>query len=345
MPEFAYIGRGAAGALLGVVLAAAAHAETFRLPRNGDNVVGSVNLTTLSSSDSVLDLYMLYDQGYDEMRMANPKVNPFAMIKDGTEFLIPSQYVLPDTPHEGIVINVAEMRLYFYPKAKKNEPRVVITHPISIGRENWTTPYGVTRVVAKIKDPAWVPPKSIREEHLREYDEVLPTVVKPGPDNPMGQFALKLGIPGYYIHGTDEDKEEGIGMRVTHGCIRLYPKDIASLFAQVDRGTPVRIVNQPYKAGWLDGSLYLEAHPRLEEDPAARADQYAQAVDTLTALARTQRVEINWMQVRSTVDTRNGIPVVVGRLIAGGPDSSSSRNAGRPETPPSTPAVQTGAVW
>ncbi|HTT08455.1 MAG TPA: L,D-transpeptidase family protein [Gammaproteobacteria bacterium] len=330
--------------LLGMALATTAHAETFRLPRNGDNVVGSTNLTTLSANDSVIDLYMLYDQGYDEMRMANPKVNPFAMIKDGTELLIPSQYVLPDTPHEGIVINVAEMRLYYYPKPKKNEPQVVITHPISIGRENWTTPYGVTKVIAKIKDPAWVPPKSIREEHLREYDEVLPAVVKPGPDNPMGQFALKLGIPGYYIHGTDEEKEEGIGMRVTHGCIRLYPKDIATLFAQVDKGTPVRIVNQPYKVGWLEGGLYLEAHPRLEEDPAARADQYEQAVDTLTATVRKRRVEINWIQVRSAIDTRNGVPVMIGRSVASEPDPSLKADVQK--TPPSSnQAVQTGAVW
>ncbi len=344
MSVFKIAWRRAAGVSLGVLLTVSAHAETFRLPRNSDNVVGSVNLTTVSASDSVIDLYMLYDQGYDEMRMANPNVNPFAMIKDGTELLIPSQYVLPDTPHEGIVINVAEMRLYYYPKAKKNEPQVVITHPISIGRENWITPYGVTKVVAKIKDPAWVPPKSIREEHLREYDEVLPAVVKPGPDNPMGQFALKLGISGYYIHGTDEDKEEGIGMRVTHGCIRMYPKDIASLFVQVDKGTPVRIVNQPYKVGSLDGSLYLEAHPRLEEDPAGRADQYGQAVDALTGTVRKQQAEINWMQVRSTINTRNGIPVMVGRLIATDPEPSFKAGKQKASSP-SNQAVQTGSVW
>jgi L,D-transpeptidase ErfK/SrfK len=289
-------------------------AETFRLPDNGDTVVGDVNLTSVVGKNMVLDLAMTYDQGYEEMRLANPQLDMFAP-GDGAEVLIPSQYVLPAATPDGIVINVPEMRLYYFPRAKPKEPKVVITHPISIGREDWVTPHGTTKVTAKIKDPVWVPPESIRKEHMT-WGDVLPKVVPAGPDNPMGQFAIKLGLPGYFIHGTDEQKSYGIGMRVTHGCIRMYPKDIESLFMQIPVGTPVQIINQPLKVGRLKGSLYLEAHPHLLEDPAIRDDHYAKVVNLLIAAIGQARSEVDWAEIRSAVGDRNGIPVSIGQYQA-----------------------------
>lgn len=309
--ELTIVKRFGAALILGFALVQPVSAETFRLPDNGDSVVGGINLTTVVGKDMVLDLAMTYDQGFDEMRLANPAIDMFAP-HDGAEVLIPSHFVLPAAPYDGIVINVAEMRLYYYPKAKPGEPRVVITHPISIGREDWVTPHGVTKVVAKIKDPTWIPPESIRKEHLT-WGDVLPKVVPAGPENPMGQFALKLGIQGYYIHGTDEPKSYGIGMRVTHGCIRMYPKDIESLFLQLPVGTPVRIVNQPYKIGRLKGTLYLEAHPHLAEDQSAREDQYSKVVNLLIAAVGQAPSEIDWNQIRTVIGARNGLPVVVGQ--------------------------------
>ena len=291
---------------------AAVPAETFLLPRSGDNVIGALNVATVPGSARVVDVAQTYDVGYHDVKIANPGVDMWAR-NMGAEVVIPTQYVLPPTPREGIVINVPEMRLYYYPKPAEGQVPVVITHPISVGREDWTTPHGVTKVVRKIKDPVWVPPASIRREHIQEWGEVLPAVVPAGPNNPMGQFALKLGLSGYYIHGTDQNKIEGIGMRVTHGCIRLYPKDIESLFGQVALGTPVRIINQPVKVGRLHGALYLEAHPHLEEDPLAAEDQYNNVVNLLIDVVGEARSEIDWHQIRGAIGMRNGIPAVIGQ--------------------------------
>jgi L,D-transpeptidase ErfK/SrfK len=171
---------------------------------------------------------------------------------------------LPEAPREGLVLNIATKRLFYFPAPVAGEPAIVETYPIGIGREGWATPTGETSVVSKARDPVWFVPASIREEHAAAGDP-LPAQVPPGPDNPLGTRVLGLGIPGYLIHGTN--KPAGVGMRVSHGCVRLYPEDIESLFERVPLGTPVRIVNQPYLFGWQAGDLLLEAHPPLDEDP------------------------------------------------------------------------------
>lgn len=321
--------------LLLVMSPTAPRAETFVLPANGDNVVGALNIATVPPDARAVDVAMAYDQGYQELKIANPGVD---MIAHNTfaEVVIPSQYVLPNAPREGIVINVPEMRLYYYPKPAKGQAPVVHTYPIGIGREDWTTPHGVTKIVKKVANPTWVPPASIRKEHLREWGEVLPAVVPPGPNNPMGMFKMQLGIRGFYIHGTDVEKVEGIGMRVTHGCIRMYPKDIEALFAQVDVGTPVRIINQPIKLGRLNGALYLEAHPHLQEDPTGAHDQYDNVVNQLISVVGESSSEIDWNQIRSAVGMRNGMPAAIGQWfgiasnsgVAGGVTSTDPRDAG-----------------
>lgn len=287
-----------------LVSAPLVNAEMFALPASDDSVVGELELTSTIHEDTLLDIAQVYGQGYWDMRLANPGVDTWIPGAD-TEIWVPGQYVLPATEKEGIVINVPEMRLYFYPKAKPGEPRVVMTYPISIGRQDWRTPYGLTKIVAKAKDPTWYPPESIRKEHAERGDP-LPGAVPPGPDNPLGDYALRLGLSGYLIHGTN--KPGGLGMRVTHGCIRLYPRDIEFLFHNVRVGTPVRIVNQPVKLGLLNGVMYVEAHPPLEEHRDQFADHFTQVVERVIALTERYPQEVDWQALRKVVTSPDGVP-------------------------------------
>jgi L,D-transpeptidase ErfK/SrfK len=210
------------------------------------------------------------------------------------------------------VVNIAEMRLYYYPKSKAGEKAVVITHPISIGRGDWQTPLAITHITTKVKNPRWYPPETIRKEHA-ERGYPLEKIVPAGPDNPLGLFALKLGLPSYLIHGTN--RPSGIGMQVTHGCIRMYPEDIESLFLTASVGTPVYIVNQPYKAGWFREALYLEVHPPLEEGekpPPEQSRDLTPVVRTLVeAIKGRTDGTLDWKQVAKLAANPSGIPVDV----------------------------------
>lgn len=304
-------GHSAGTALLVGCLLLASHsplrAETFDLPGNGDNVVGEVSATRAVAEDTISDLARAFDQGYNEMRLANPTVEPW-LPRVGSEIVVPGRYVLPDVPYEGIVVNVPEMRLYYFPPPKKGK-RQVVTYPVSIGRQDWMTPKGLVRIIAKQKDPAWYPPESIRREHAEKGDP-LPKVVPPGPDNPLGRHAMRLSINGYLIHGTD--KPAGIGMRVTHGCIRMYPVDVESLFAMVAVGTKVRIVNQPFKVGRLGDTLQLEVHPYLEEDAEAFRAHNLTVMQLVVNRVKDRTAEVNWEDLQRALQQRNGIPAPIG---------------------------------
>lgn len=228
----------------------------------GNDVVGELQVIRSRYEDTFVDIARAYDLGYDELVDANPGVDPW-LPGAGTRIVLPTQFVLPEGPREGLVLNIGAKRIYYFPKPAAGETPVVITHPVGIGREGWSTPIGTTKVVSKVKDPVWTVPASIRKEHAAAGDP-LPARVPPGPDNPLGAYALRLGFPSYLIHGTN--KPSGIGMRVSHGCIQMFPEDIEELFQQVSVGTPVRIVNQPQMLGWHNGNLYLEVHPALEDD-------------------------------------------------------------------------------
>ncbi len=257
-----------------------AYSATYLLPPQGQSVVGETVYITVKRSDTFVDIAQAYGLGYDELVLANPNVDPW-IPKHGSKVLLPTRYILPDAPREGIVLNVPEMRLYYFPKPRNGEAAKVVTYPVSIGRVDWKTPLGRTTVTTKAANPAWRPPESIRAEHAADGD-YLPTVVPPGPDNPLGKFALRLGIPGYLIHGTN--RPSGIGMRVTHGCIRLYPDDIETLFNNVSVGTPVHIVQQPYKLGWDNGTLYLEAHPPFGEERETQREDLEPLIHSLYEL-------------------------------------------------------------
>ncbi|MDJ0812289.1 MAG: L,D-transpeptidase family protein [Woeseiaceae bacterium] len=243
----------------------------FVLDSPDQAVVGAPQVVFTSDTDTLADLARTYGLGYDELLAANPDVNPW-LPGENTPVLLPTQFVLPDVEREGIVLNMASKRLFYFPEVADGEPVLVKTFPIGIGRVGWETPLGATTVVDKARDPHWYVPLSVRQEHA-ELGDPLPSVVPPGPDNPLGHRVLKLDMPGYLIHGTNQPY--GVGMRVSHGCVRLYPENIEYLYELVEIGEAVTIVNEPFLLGQLDGELYFEGHAPLEDDavdPAERLD-------------------------------------------------------------------------
>ncbi len=245
-------------------------ANRFVLSDPEQSVIGVPQVVFAREQDTLADFAREYGLGYDELRAANPNVDPW-LPGENTPILLPTQFVLPDVPREGIVLNIASKRLFYFPAdgvqrdAADSEPRsqTVFTFPIGIGRVGWETPLGTTTVVSKARDPSWWVPASVRREHA-ELGDPLPAVVAPGPDNPLGTRVLKLEMPGYLIHGTNQPY--GVGMRVSHGCVRLYPENIEFLYELVDIGERVRIINEPYLLGRRDGAWYFESHAPLADD-------------------------------------------------------------------------------
>jgi L,D-transpeptidase ErfK/SrfK len=295
-------------ALLAALMLAAvtAPAAEYRLPTNGDNVIGSNSTAVAAHEDTLFDIARRNGVGYEEIVSANPGVDPW-LPGDGTEVLIPSRFILPDAPRSGIVVNLPEHRLYYYPPTKKGEAAVVRTYPVSVGKMDWKTPIGVTRIVSKQVKPNWYPPASVLKEH-EERGDPLPKVVPAGPDNPLGDYAMRLGIPGgaYLIHGTNNPA--GVGMQVTHGCMRLYPEDIAELFPLVPVNTRVTLVDQTNKVGWQRGTLYVERHAPLEGTDDPRDMDPALMDALITAAVTDHSVAIDWEGVRRVYEQATGVP-------------------------------------
>ncbi len=288
-----------------VVLPLIAAAETVPLPPSDVDLIGQVRVVAARHEDTLLDIARRGGLGYTEIKMANRGVDPW-MPGEGMQVVLPTQRILPQAPREGIVINLPEMRLYHYLPAKGDFSEVV-TYPISIGRFDWRTPLGVTRITQKVPNPSWTPPESIRIEHAAKGD-ILPPVVPAGPDNPLGQFALRLGVPGYLIHGTN--KPYGIGMRVTHGCLRLYPENIATLFSQVAPGAKVNFVSQPYKIGQAFGVTYLEVHHPLKEEKGRKEGALGE-IARLLAARGVATADVDWIAVRRELTKPTGMPVAI----------------------------------
>ncbi|MEE7624880.1 L,D-transpeptidase family protein [Methylobacter sp. Wu8] len=268
-----------------------AHATTYALPENSNDSVitqfhDDVPLTRAEQDETLLDVARRFLLGQAEIVRLNPDVDRWHIKKDEIVRL-PNKRILPDTPHEGITLNIAEYRMYYYPPVQKGAAPQVMSYAHGVGRQDWKTPMGKTSIVQKVKDPAWHPPESIRREHAANGDP-LPAVVPPGPHNPLGAYKMHLAVPGgYLIHGTDIDKIYGIGMQITHGCVRMYPEDIEALYNSVPVGTPVYIVKQPIKVGWLDNTLYIEAHPDLEGEETTLAQKVDTALKLIQKAAMT----------------------------------------------------------
>jgi len=295
------------------VLAAPIDTHLFALNDAQDDVVGDVQITIASKEDTLPDIARRFDIGYEEIVRANPGVDPW-IPGEGRHVVVPTRFVLPNAPHEGIVINVAAMRLYYYPPHRKGEPQQVYTHPIGIGKAGWKTPEGVTHVVSHVKDPVWRPSAALRVDHRNDSGESLPAVVAPGPDNPLGKYEFRLGWPSYLIHGTN--KPYGVGLRSSHGCVRLYPEDIEKLFETVPNGTQVRVVNQPFLFGWHEDRLYLQAYTVLEDDPRdwknAQKKLLSHSLPAgIQSTLLAAGTAIDWQSVASVTQSPRGVPVPV----------------------------------
>jgi L,D-transpeptidase ErfK/SrfK len=294
-------------------LAAPIDTHKFVLADAQDDVVGTVQITIASKEDTLSDIARRFDVGYEEIVRANPGVDPW-IPGEGRHIVVPTRFILPNAPREGIVINVAAMRLFYFPARHKDEPQLVYTHPIGIGKLGWSTPQGVTHVVSHVKDPVWRPSVALRIDHRNDNGEDLPAVVAAGPDNPLGKYEFRLGWPSYLIHGTN--KPYGVGLRSSHGCVRLYPEDIEKIFQMVPNGTQVRVVNQPFLFGWHNGQLYMQPYTVLEDDKREWTNAQkkllshslpAHVQDTLRAAGSV----IDWQSVASVTHAPRGIPVPV----------------------------------
>ncbi len=276
------------------------------LPPEGEDVVGQIRVIKAKYEDTFAAIAETNDLGYSELVAANPGVDPW-LPGEGTDIILPTRFILPPGSREGIVINIAEYRMYYYPAGGS----VVHTYPLGIGREGWGSPVGSTRISAMTANPAWYPPKSIREEHAADGDP-LPTVVPPGPDNPLGPYKMSLAIPGYLIHGSN--KKFGIGMRVSHGCFRMLNNNVLELSRMVKVGTPVRIIDEPYKFGVSDGKVYLEAHAPLEDEEKKLTlmDKHAVVVNTLLKRDEQMRtLHLDWEMIRDIVAGEDGLPIEI----------------------------------
>jgi L,D-transpeptidase ErfK/SrfK len=286
------------------------HATVYELSSADQQVIGEDQTVTSVYEDTLYDLARKYSLGSEEIIRVNPGIDPW-LPGAGKQVIVPGRHILPPGPHEGIIVNLPEHRLYYYPKAQRGKHPLVITYPVSIGKMDWHTPIGLTHVIQKEKDPAWFPPESVRKEHAANGDPI-PARVPPGPDNPLGAYAMRLaaGNGTYMIHGTNNPI--AVGLAVTHGCIRMYPEDVSQLFPQIPVGTAVRLINEPVKVAWVDGELLLEAHPPVD----AEGQSFEPDVDQFSELLRTavgdSTVAIHWDYAREVLQKADGVLATVG---------------------------------
>jgi L,D-transpeptidase ErfK/SrfK len=280
--------------------------DRFLLESDAQRIVGQVQVIRANYEDTFVDIARVYNLGYDELVQANPEVDPW-LPGEGTEIILPTRFILPDAPRRGIVINVAAKRLFYYTEPDEAGLQAVVTYPIGIGKVGAATPFGNTTVTAKGKDPVWHVPASIRREYAAAGNP-LPAQVLPGPDNPLGKFVLILGMPSYLIHGTN--KPSGVGMRVSHGCVRLFPENIEHLYSLAGIGTEVTIVNQPLLFVWQGEVLYAEIHPPLSDDGK---DWDAELESTLSSLqtGAPKYAAVDELVIRQQYAERHGIPLAV----------------------------------
>ncbi len=302
-----------AGALAAALLLAsfAATAATYPLPEPGNDLVGEITTTAVRDGETLIDIAREHGLGYNEIVAANPGIDPW-LPPVGAEVILPTRYTLPSAPREGIIVNLAEMRLYFYPAPHNDEAPVVMTYPIGIGQEGWSTPVGITTVIGKIENPSWTVPQSIRQAHEEAGRPPMPAIVPPGPDNPLGKHALRLGWTSYLIHGTN--KAFGVGMRVSHGCIRMYPEDIEALFGIVPVTAPVWVIDQPFKLGRDNDRLYLEVHAPVEDPDRPPADYFSTILAAIEAVTPPEAITQVQQSASLVVGGHTGMPEPIGDL-------------------------------
>lgn len=277
-----------------VLLSSSVDAEVYSYNKN-NTLVGFVKTYKVKEDESLIEIARKFDLGYNEIVGANPDLDPFV---PGTDVFvrIPTSWILPDVAsYEGIVINLSEMRLYYFLKYKKSE--LVRTFPIGIGSEGNDTPLGNFKVIEKIKNPSWHVPASIKKEKPE-----LPAVVPAGPDNPLGSHALRLSLGSILIHGTN--RPWGVGRRVSHGCIRLYPEDIPQLFRLVPNGVKVTIIQQPLKVGRKGGKIFIEVHG---DDSEKDKNYFNESVQLL--MKKKLLKDVSTEKLYRALKEKSGVPV------------------------------------
>ena len=288
-----------------------AQATEYPLRDDGGGLFGDVKRIRTRYEDTLIQLARQHSLGYEELLRVNKGVDPW-LPGAGTEILIPGQRLLPPGVREGIVVNLPEHRLFYFPKPEKGKPPVVLTFPVSVGKMDWNTPLGVTKVVRKQKDPPWYPPESVRNEHIKRGDPPLPAVVPAGPDNPLGTRSMRLDIPGgaYLIHGTNNP--DAVGMAITHGCLRMYPEDIERLFDLTPVGTRVTLINEPVKISRFGGEVWLEVHPPVDEKGQVLNVDIEVFEARLNELLGEAEVIIDWEMALRALREATGMPVLIG---------------------------------
>ncbi len=284
-----------------------AEATLYKLPAPGNDIVGSTFVIKVQKGDNFNKLTMKYEVSFHELLEANPKINPKKLFI-GQSMVIPAKFILPKD-RKGIVINIPELRLYYF----LPDEDYVFTTPVGLGRSGWRTPDMSTRVLRKVKDPTWTVPKSIREYTEKSTGKILPAQIPPGPDNPLGGYALYLARSGYLLHGTNYPTS--VGKYSSSGCIRLYSDAIATLYSSVPTGTPVHIIHHPDKAGWSNGKLYLESHMSVSEiRGASNFNQEADANSVVETTVNGYNAMIDWYKVDAVAKNHLGIPTAVGKI-------------------------------
>jgi L,D-transpeptidase ErfK/SrfK len=310
----------------------------YPMPSGRDDIVGSLTQYKIQPGDTLLDVGRWFGLSAKEISDANNHMDWWSP-PVGAEIILPTEHILPESPHNGIIMNIPEMRLYYYypstfaaPHRKSKLKPVAFTHsraqviytfPVGLGRFDWKTPVGDWTVTAKTRDPTWVVPDDIYEEHLERDGEADHVIDGGDPDNPLGHYRLSLSLPLYALHGTNVPW--GVGMNISHGCVRLYPEDIERLFFKTKVGTPGRFVYQPVKFGWRGDSLYVEVHDDLY---AKFPGLWNHASHEVERLGLEDSVDMS--KLEKAVAAKSGVPTYVmpgpdpGTPNATGPDEASS---------------------
>src|SRR5271155_1634715 len=293
----------------------------YPVPPGRDNIIGEILTYKIKKGDTLLDIGRYYDVSGKEISDANHHMD-WWLPPVGAEIILPTQHIMPESRRQGVVMNIPEMRIYYYPVpvvirgkgkhktmvAVSDPARVVYTFPVGLGRFDWKTPVGAFRIRGKTKDPTWVVPDDIYQEHLERDGEAEHSIAGGDPDNPLGKYRIELSLPLYGIHGTNVPW--GVGMTVSHGCIRLYPEDINVLFHMVKVGMPGEFVYEPVKFGWRANRLYVEVHDDLYGMYPGLWNHTTKEVERL---GLTDQVDMDALQ-KAVVD-KTGVPTFVGRSV------------------------------
>lgn len=307
-------------------------AQSYLIDPSNTDLVGEIKVIQARESDTLMDIARVHSLGYRAIRMANPDLDIW-LPGESMPVVIPSRFVLPNAPREGIVLNRGEMRLYFFHEDPESDQPMVTTYPVGIGRADRQTPTGRGWITMKLHKPTWYPTENVRADYAAQ-GKTLARQIPAGPDNPLGEYALVLNLPGYLIHGTN--KPDGIGMLVSQGCVRLYPEHIEALVAAVERGTPVTIIDQPSKAGIANGKLMVEVHPPVYPDQQSeRGKDEQKLIEQIILLLETRGAElegdIDWNKVTEVFRRADGIPVAVTRSVPVSAANSGGLSLGPPE--------------